>query len=270
MLRQLFNISTNNSVEIIQSVLAIRIGEHHCCFAITNAAASQLYQLTYYSADEINADLLNEIFSAHTGLNNSFSQILICYDYANSIIVPSIHYDINNAGLLLNTVNGYTVNNRIVSEAVAGWQLHNVYAVPEDVHEWINRKFPSGKTGHNYSLGIRNIRSADVSGYISLDILPKDLSVVSGKENKLLLAQSFPYSTPADVIYYLLKFCQQFNLSQQDVKLFISGLIEKNSTLYRELHQYFLHVEFREASWNNDEYPAHFFTSLNDLARCAL
>ena len=268
-MRQLFNISTNNSVEIIQSVLAIRIGEHHCCFAITNTAASQLYQLTYYSADEMNADLLNEIFSAHTGLNNSFFQILICYDYANSIIVPSSHYDFNNAGLLLNTIHGNTANNRIVSESVAGWQIHNVYAVPEEMHEWINRKFPSGKTGHNYSLGIRNIKDADVPGYFSLDILTNQLYVVASKENKLLLAQGFSYSTPADVVYYLLKVCQQFNFSQQEVKLLLSGLIEKDSALYKELHQYFLHVAFREATWSNDEYPAHFFTSLNDLARCA-
>jgi hypothetical protein len=269
-LKQLFNISTNNTTEIIQPVLAIRIGGHHFSFAITNATATQLYQLAYYSADEINADMLNEIFSAHAELNNSFFQILICYDYADSIIVPSIHYNPDNASLLLNTIHGNTVNNRIVSETVAGWQIHNVYAVPEEVHEWINRKFPSGKTGHNYSLGIRNIRGSDVSGYISLDILTNDLSVVAGKEDKLLLAQSFPYSTPADVVYYLLKFCQQFNLSQQNVKLLLSGLIEKNSALYKELHQYFLHIEFRKASWSNDEYPAHFFTSLNDLARCAL
>jgi len=268
-LKQLFNISTNNEAEIIQPVLAIRIGEHHFSFAITNATASQLYQLVYYSSDEINTGLLNEIFSAHAELNNSFFQVLICYDYANSIIVPSIHYNFNNAGLLLSTIHGNAVNNRIVSESVAGWQIHNVYAIPEEVHEWINRKFPSGKTGHNYSLGIRNIKDADVPGYISLDILTNELCVVASKENKLLLAQSFSYSTPADVVFYLLKVCQQFNLSQQDVKLFISGLIEKDSALYKELHQYFLHVAFREATWSNDEYPAHFFTSLNDLARCA-
>jgi hypothetical protein len=268
-LKQLFNISTNNTTEIIQPVLAIRIGEYHFSFAITNPTATQLYQLAYYSADEINADMLNEIFSAHAELNNSFFQILICYDYANSIIVPSIHYNFNSAGLLLNTIYGNIVNTRIVSETVAGWQIHNVYTVPEEVHEWINRKFPSGKTGHNYSLGIRNIKGADVPGYISLDILTNQLYVVACKENKLLLAQSFPYSTPADVVYYLLKFCQQFNLSQQEVKLLLSGLIEKDSALYKELHQYFLHVAFREATWNNDEYPAHFFTSLNDLARCA-
>jgi len=269
LLKQLFNILTNRTGEIIQPVLAIRIGKHHCSFAITNTTASQLYQLAYYFTEEMNADTLNKIFSGHAELSNSFFQVLICYDYSNSIIVPSTHYNVNDAGLLLNVVNGKTINNRIVSESVAGWQIYNVYAVPEDVHEWIKRNLPSAKTGHNYSLAIRNIRNSDSSGHISLEILTDELHVIADKENKLLLTQSFSYSTPADVVYYLLKICRQFNLSQQSVNLLLSGLIEKDSALYKELHQYFLNVEFREATWSNDEYPAHFFTSLNDLARCA-
>jgi hypothetical protein len=269
-LKQLFSISSGNFSEIVQPVLAIRVGTHHFSFAITNAAASRLYQLAYYSADEINTELLNEIFSAHAGLNNSFFQILICYDYANSIIVPSIHYNADNAGLLLSTINGDTAGTTVVSETVAGWQVNNVYTVPAAVHEWMNRKFPSGKIGHNYSLGIRNIRACDVAGCISIDVLTNDLTVIACKENKLLLAQSFSYSVPADVAYYLLKTCQQLDLSQEHLKLFLSGLIEKDSALYKELHQYFMNLEIREASWNSNEYPAHFFTSLNDLARCAL
>jgi hypothetical protein len=50
----------------------------------------------------------------------------------------------------------------------------------------------------------------------------------------------------------------------------LSGLIDKQSALYKELYQYFINIEFSEAGWNmaGTEYPAHFFTSLNDLAQC--
>jgi hypothetical protein len=90
------------------------------------------------------------------------------------------------------------------------------------------------------------------------------------KDSKLILAQSFPYSTPEDVVYYLLKACQQFSLSQKEVSVHLSGLIDKQSSLFKELYQYFIHPEFREAGWNSgSEFPAHFFTSLNDLAQCA-
>jgi len=149
--------------------------------------------------------------------------------------------------------------------------MNNVYAVPVEIHEWAARRFPSGKTGHNYSLAIRNLKNCDAAGCISLDILKNDLSIVAGKENKLLLAQNFSWSSPEDVIYYLLKICQQLDLLQREVKVILSGLIEKESFLFKELQQYFMQIELKEATWiaDNNEYPAHFFTSLNDLAKCA-
>jgi hypothetical protein len=64
-------------------------------------------------------------------------------------------------------------------------------------------------------------------------------------------------------------------LSQSEIKLFIAGLIEKQADLYKEIYRFFLHVIFRDApDWGHIisakyEYPAHYFTSLNDLARCA-
>lgn len=268
-MKQLFSISTG--IEVVQPILAMRIGEQHFSYAITNADASRLGSLAYYSTGSSNADTLNAIFSAHPELNNSFFQILICYDYAKSIMIPSEHYSLDNAGPLLNNITGSTINSFVISEAVAGWQMNNVYAVPVEVHEWVTRKFPSGKTGHNYSLAVRNLKSCDTTGCISLDILTSDLSIVAGKENKLLLAQNFSWSSPEDVIYYLLKVCQQLDLSQREVKVALSGLIEKESFLFKELQQYFMHIELKEATWiaDNNEYPAHFFTLLNDLAKCA-
>ncbi|HNA96743.1 MAG TPA: DUF3822 domain-containing protein, partial [Chitinophagaceae bacterium] len=63
---------------------------------------------------------------------------------------------------------------------------------------------------------------------------------------------------------------QQFSLSQQTVSVRLSGLIDKQSALYKDLYQYFREITFREAGWHTvePEYPAHFFTSLNDLAPC--
>jgi Protein of unknown function (DUF3822) len=269
-LKQLFSISTNNISEIVQPVLAIRIGEHHCCFAIVNSVASELGQLAYYSSDEINADVLATVFSTHSELNNSFFQVLVCYDYPQNAIVPFKYFNADDTRLMLNATCSNVGNTAIISEVIPGWQIYNIYAVPKDIHDWISRKFPAGKYWHNYSVAMKNIAGADASGCISVNLFTNDLTLLAGKENTLLLAQSFPWSTPEDVIYYLLKVCQQLNLSQQKVKLVLSGLIEKQSVLYKELHQYFLHIEFREASWNSShKYPAHFFTSLNDLARCA-
>ena len=94
--------------------------------------------------------------------------------------------------------------------------------------------------------------------------------VKSGGQIKLI--QTYQYKTPLDVVYFLLKICYEFNLDQTEVHLILSGLLEKNSSLYHELQNYFLHVHFVHAPGfrlPEEEYPQHFFTSLYNLAACA-
>jgi hypothetical protein len=168
----------------------------------------------------------------------------------------------------------YGVNGRhaVINEAVPNWQLYNVYAIPAYLQEWIGRYFPKAIYQHNYSIGIKQLQTSDFDGNALLDFRMNDFSILLNRANKLLLAQTFPYSNPADVLFYLIKSCKEFSLTQESVQLSVSGLIEKESNLYRELVHYFINIQFREPGWTitspDQEYPPHFFTSLNDLAQC--
>lgn len=270
-MKQLFHITPYDAVKTVQPVFLIRIGEKYCSFAIVDHASQELKQMAYYSADEIDDNFLIELFDVYPELAVEPYQIFVCYDYPQQTMIPLKYYQAEDAPLLLQAVCGNTNDASVVSEPVAGWQMYNVYAVPKDIYEWFTKKFPGGKYHHHYSVAIKSIAGADASGCISIDFATESFSLLVGQSNAFLLANNFSYTTPADVVYYLLKICRQFNFSQQDVKLVLSGLIEKDSALYKILHQYFINVGFRNALWeiSSKEYPAHFFTSLNDLALCA-
>jgi Protein of unknown function (DUF3822) len=268
-LRQLFHIE-NGIIENGQHVLSLRLGENHFSFVITNKSGSEIRQLAYCAIDEWSENELEGIFINYPSLKNSFYDVLVSYDLPQSVLVPSENYKSEDAGLIINIAGNKGSHVNIVSELVTGWQVYNVYAVAKEIQEWVIRKFPSARSRHQYSLAINNINAVD-SGSLAIDFRTAAFSVIIARSSNLLLAQSYEYSTPEDVLYYLLKICQQYSLSQQDVKLQLTGLIDKQSLLYRELNQYFINTDFREPNWNaGNEYPAHFFTSLNDLARCAL
>jgi hypothetical protein len=74
-----------------------------------------------------------------------------------------------------------------------------------------------------------------------------------------------------DVVYYLLKICYELNLDQSETYVVVSGLIDKDSALYNELHNYFLNLHFAQApsySLPQNEHPHYYFTSLYNLAAC--
>ena len=280
-LKQLFHIESRGA-ENEEQLLSLRLGEKHGCFAITDKTCNELYELAYCITEDPtlpagrqvaigwNENSLTDFFAAYPSMHQSFYQALIVYDFPQSILTPSLIYKPEESQVLLNTMNGALAGSHIISELISEWQMYNTYAVPGEVYKWVNQKFPAARSRHQYSLAVKKINAAGNEGILAIDFRQNDFTVIAGRQSRILLAQTFEYTTPDDVLYYLLKTCRQFSLLQKEVHLQLSGLIDKQSSLYKELHQYFVNIEFREAGWKTgSEYPAHFFTSLNDLAQCA-
>ena len=267
-MKQLFHIA-NGGTDLAEQVLALRVGEQHASFAITSKKGAELRELAYCTAEEWTAKQLEELFHAYPVLANSFNEVILCFDHPHSVIIP---YNVNasdEAAALLNLSTGKGQHDRVISAMIPGWQLLNAIAVPRETVDWLGTKFPSATYWHQYPLWMKTMDSSP-SGTLRIDFRKDDFTVLLLKPDHFLLAQAFGYATPEDVIYYLLKICREFSLSQQEVELELTGLIDKRSALYKELYQYFIHPGFRESSWKMpEEYPAHFFTSLNDLAICA-
>jgi len=267
-LKQLFHIKFE-AAEDKQQVLSLRIGKQHFTFAIANKSGLELYQLAYYSIEEWNENYWQDIMDSNPVLSDSFYEVLVAYDFSESLLVPSKEFKSEEAGALLNISYGVNSQSTIISESITGWQLYNIYSIPVEVKDWISQKFPTARFWHQYSLDVRNSIGVTEEGRLQVDFRKTEFVVIAANRNNILLTQTFEYTTPEDVLFYLLKICKQFSLSREVVQLQLSGLVDKQSSLYKELYQYFINIDFRNAQWNTGaEYPAHFFTSLNDLAKC--
>lgn len=272
-MKQVFHILSDSAINPSEKVLAIRAGEKHFGFAITSPNATELYRLAWYTDASMEEEALQEIYKSHPELGDDYSRVLVCYDHPQSVLVPQVHYRQEEAPQLLKAVYGTLDQDLLMTEYVEDWQIQNIYTVPRETTEWVSRHFATGNRWHTYTIGLKNTGFIDPQGLLAVDIRPEDFSLLVTKANKLMLAQTYSYSTPADVLYYLLNACKQFSFTQESVQVVLSGLITQESALYRELYNYFLNLKFRESGWllpeGDQQYPLHFFTSLNDLARCA-
>ncbi|HSU27303.1 MAG TPA: DUF3822 family protein [Chitinophagaceae bacterium] len=271
MLKQLFLIGELTG-KTEDYTLSIRIGEKHVGFSISEAGTGSLTTLVFYSAELINTESLDHLLSQQPLLKEKFRQVFVGFDYPEATLVPDSLNQPGSAPFILNALYGVNGQSTILQDAVRAWQLQTIYAVPTGVHQWISKHFPGSRYWHQYSIGLKNIKPAEEEGHLLLEMRMEDLSVILSAKGKLLVAQTFSYTNPSDVLYYLLKACEEFHLSPATIKIEISGLIEKDSALFREIWQYFQFPELRNPQWNindpNLSVAAHFFTSLNDLARC--
>lgn len=228
--------------EATVGALFIQVGKKYCSFAIMDDAAQSLKDLAYYTAGNINESCFVELTDLHPELNTDFKKVVICYD---------LPFSFNTALETVVLVEGYDI--------------------PPSLHQWLSNKFKMASFIHQGVVLNKKNALPDTGGLLLVDFRENDFFVLVAKEGEIILTQVYEYSTPADVLFYLLKLCKTFSLQQSEVGLQLSGLIDKDSTLYKELYQYFINISFRDATWQApaNVYPAHFFTSLNDLVLCA-
>ena len=240
-----------------------------------NYLSKELVEFGYYTTAEDEADY-SKFFEDNGLMNNRYYQTAIAYDAKESVQVPAVVYKYEDGQLHLDAIYGKDVHVNIVSENFPALNLYNVYRLPSTLHATISRKFLSGKFWHLYTVALKNLPS-NQSELIVIDFKTDEFSLVILKEKKkLLLCQTFAYTNPDDVLYHLLKSCQQLNLSQKQAKIFLSGLIEKDSALYRELYKYFIHLEFESLAGEIklaeelSAHPQHYYSSISKLAACVL
>lgn len=265
-LKQLFHIKSDSPGDGSR-VLSLITGISHIGFAICNKEADQLYELVYCKWEE--ADSLDDLFTAYPSLNRSFGRVCIAFDNPQQILLPPQSFKPESSGALLKSVHGVYSDSLINSDWIGAWQLNNTYAIPLDIKQAFARRYNDASYMHLFTVGLNKILAAEEGGTMFVNFGTDYFSALVVKSSRLLIANCFSYNTPDDVLYHLLKICDQLSLSGNEVNLHVSGLIEKDSALYKELCQYFLKASFRNAEWSIPDYPAHFFTQLNDLASCA-
>ena len=239
------------------SYLINQSGENHCIGAgvyhFSNPAHS------HHIAE------LQKIFETQSLFEKEFKTVSIIYSFPESVMVPFSLYNSHKNSEVLNMMHGdFTGSDLILTDMLLHRQVYNCYRLPSDVVREITNRFPSSRGLHQYTSLLQSM-TKDANG-ISIIFYPQKIVLTAAKEGQALLVNSFPYKSQEDVSYILLNVCKQLNL--ENIPLVVSGLIEKDSALYKELYKYFDSVHFAATpagyhlSDTMTQYPPHYFGHL--------
>lgn len=263
-MKTIFTIGKNNTS---CNVLLLEIGEDYCCYALLKGEERTFYYIKYLTYDRLEireelARLFDEIRSENC------DKVIVCSAFSESMLVPQHFNQVNEA--LMDVV--FEKNSRHqLTDSIPEWQINTVYSMPAGVYDVVTDKFPGAKFFHAYTPSLKIYNGFVASNQIDIHFSTQNFRIVVKKEKQVQLAQTYSYKNPLDVVYYLLKICYEFQLSQSEVFIIVSGLIEEDSALYKELHNYFLHLHFAQApaySLPDNAHPHYYFTSLYNLAAC--
>lgn len=230
----------------------------------------------YTVGDRPVRDILEEIISGDPILAQYAQKALVVYNFPGADLVPVDHYSADIKVAIARLTTGDTESDIVFDEKVKDWNMHNIYRVSKEIHMLCKEKFKGSEYWHLYTLVLQSVNEDQLNnGNVCRIIFYNDKFIAAYFYNrKLQLLQTFTYQTPEDAAYYLLLICRQFGVSQQEMVLNISGLIDEQSALYTELLKYFAEVyyEVLPESFGTDnmleEFPQHYFSPMLKMSLC--
>lgn len=133
----------------------------------------------------------------------------------------------------------------ICIEEVAPSQLICLSAVQKSLFTLLKKQFPQAKHQLQTAQLLRHWRTElQHKSRIYLHLHPKQLQIAAFESTNLLFINSFPYETPADVLYFSLLIYQQLQWEPTVIPLSISGEIVQNSEIYKQLQKYIGSIRF--------------------------
>jgi hypothetical protein len=272
-----FEILPGISFNAEKCVLLCEVSNEGFSYCIKDEDANSVLGLAVYHYDRSKLPVgfpieLQIIFHQKEILSQKFKKVFVSYSFPQSILIPFSLYNSEKNATLMNLLHGDLYSNeRILTDVLAGQSIYNCYRIPASIYEVVQNQYQNVESAHQYSILLKTPVAQKSKLSIIFYTQKMIISLINGGKN--LLINSFNYQTPEDVSYILLNICQQFKINS--IKLEISGLLEENSSLYKEMYKFFADIEFTKlpADKNYSEeiirYPSHYFSNIIAIDSCA-
>lgn len=252
-----------------EHTLLLEVGKDHCSSALFHKGSNTIDSIRLTTFDELETG--NYLPAILEPLKwSSYRSVVVCSAFPQAMLFPSKLFEKDYAAL---DIVYNAPAQEYFHDSIPEWQMTTAYSLPQTISKPLREAFPSAYYFHSYTPTIKVYNGYVADQQLLVHFTEQTFRVVLKKEAAIQLAQTYVYQTPLDVVYYLLNICYEFNLSQQDVFLILSGPVDKDSSLYASLQQYFTNIHFAqspEMALPQSPYPHYYFTSIYNLAACVL
>jgi len=218
------------------------------------------------------ATVIKQSVAANPILQENFSKVTIVYSFPTAILVPKHFINSANTKEILELYNGDVSDAYIRSDYNYKADIQTIYAVPKQIDAVLSYLFSADISMHQYGLlpTISTFKKQHLYCIFGIG----QFTAMLFKEGKLQCIQSYNFKVPEDINYFLLQLCESFEIPAAEVELQLNGMIDQNSNLYEELHNFFLQIKFGTLPANFtypeaiNQHPEHYFSHLFQMIAC--
>jgi len=246
-------------------------------FCIKDEANNSFVGLAIYNYDKtkplvgLPIDLQIVLHEKKEILSQKFNKIVVVYSLPQSVLIPFSIYSSDRNATVMNLIHGdFHVQEIILTDLITEQSVYNCYRIPTALYEVLQEHYPNAISTHEYTVLLK--QPTDENDKLFVIFYGQKLIVSIIKNGKYQLINSYSYNTPEDASYVLLNVCRQLEI--KNISLEMNGLIEEDSSLYKEIYKYFTDIEFSKLPTGSNyseeikQYPAHYFSHIFSLDSC--
>lgn len=194
------------------------------------------------------------LFKKHDLALKEFSEIVVVHRNKLFSLVPKSLFNANEMANYLKFNTKIFANDHIDYDELQSYDIINVYVPFVNINNYIYELFGEFTFKHNGTVMIESLLGSqatakEASCYVYIADQQMDVTIISQK--KLILYNSFDFTTKEDFIYYLLFTLEQLQIDTETVKLKLFGAIEEGDPIYNICYQYVKHVSIFVPSFSS-------------------
>lgn len=177
-------------------------------------------------------------------LLNDFARIDCLISTSRFILTPDDDSPADDSFALLRKVFPPDRHTDLAADGMGGFYMQ----VDEDVLRFLRRTFAGVRVSHplvpliNYFTHIARQSSSAAARHMYASFHADHIDIVATDRGQLMMANSFYYSEPLDIVYYILACRQQLGFDPENDPLFLTGDATSREEAAATLHRYVRHI----------------------------
>jgi hypothetical protein len=257
-------------INLSNKELSIQFSLDGFSFCVIDLDLLDVVSYCNYSFEEKNhtpENLLNNIkalFLQEPILQSKFVKVNVIHENNLSTLVPKPLFDENNLSDYIKFNTKIFTNDFFAYDSINNNDMVNVFVPFVNVNNFLIDQFGSFEYKHYSTILIENLLNNHTNNEITffVNVSKNHFEIVVSNNKKLLLYNTFDYTTKEDFIYYILFVVEQLQLNTEELSLLFLGEIKKDDELYEIAYKY-----IRNISFVSDKFEQSFYLHINDSVR---
>ncbi|MFT4801730.1 MAG: hypothetical protein ACI93N_001505 [Flavobacteriaceae bacterium] len=245
-------LQNNNIIQNSNKRLSVQLSLSGLSFLVTNSETKEVYSFSEkkykrpITPEKLLLDLKSS-FEQNNELNDTFKEVAVIYATSLYSLVPSTLFDSSKTSEYLKFNSKILANDFIAFDTLGNHNITVVYIPFININNYLFDRFGNFSYYHSSTLLIEHLLNKEKSytlPKVYINVTNNIFDFIAVKNGKLIICNSYEFTTPEDFIYFILFCLEQLKMNPDTVDLYISGSIEKEEATYKILYNYIRNITF--------------------------